>query len=283
VFFARFLNSLNIIDLGKELANYFAYLEVDEILRRLLNTSRHSSVYRLLLEHTRMTNTDMQNNMRDYDRLTNTEKARRLMEASASLRKKGLDMYERHYDHELLCEHIVETLEDSPRVFNYVFGHVEDESELYDSIRKYLKREYSIAFHTDHLKREGWPDFFACDKGWGEKNLVAVDAKTQFNEYKRFLNQASTFMRYSDRVFLATTPGLVIEIGRKITELAAYGSQTLENVLNNARIGLLVVDVTGGSVTRQINAQKHSSLDREEQDRCIKKLEYYFPNARGFW
>ncbi len=229
-----------------------------------------------------MTDVDMQSKMRDYDRMTKAEKAAELMKASKCLEKKRLDKYGKHYDYEILCEHAVEALEDSPRIFNEVFGHVKDENKLYDPVRKYLKKEYSIEFQTDHLKRESWPDFFAFDKGWGT-DLVAVDAKTQFNEYKRFLNQASNFMRYSDKVFLAATPGLVIEIGRKAKELGAYGSQILEQNLTRACIGLLIVDMTARSVKMQIEAKKHSILDREEQGRCIRKLEHYFPKARGVW
>jgi hypothetical protein len=280
---AKAFNASEILSVGKQLTDYFAYLEVDEIISRLLKSNRHSSVYKALLQHAQKTKADLENEMREYDRWTKAERAQGLLDAARYLSKKGLDRYKQHYDYELLCEHIVETLKDSPRVFNGVFGHSDDESDLYDPIRKYLKREYSSAYQTDHLKREGWPDFFAYDKGGFGINLIAIDAKTQFKEYKRFLNQASMFMDYSDRVLLATTPGLVIEIGLKTREMGAYGEEMLSHELIRTNIGLLIVDMTSGTVSKQIDPKKHGSLNKEQQERCIKKIEYYFPKARGLW
>jgi hypothetical protein len=122
-------------------------------------------------------------------------------------------------------------------------------------------------------KKEKWPDFFAL-KARTLRNplLSSIDAKVNYNELIRFLDQSTRFLRYSDYVYLAATPGLIIEVGKREKQEAAYGEEILQNKLKKIGIGLLIIDMKSEIIFEAQNPEKSDLLSDEEKDTCLRKL-----------
>jgi hypothetical protein len=98
-----------------------------------------------------------------------------------------------------------------------------------------------------------------------KNKLYAFDAKATYLQYKRFLEQAANWMRYSDYVFLFTTPGLAVKIGEQKMEGGAYGENELKKDLKRNGIGLVIVDLGKRGLVRQV-------LDPEQSPHVDKEL-----------
>jgi len=255
--------------LGKRLE--YAFIQISEILNRLFKSGYDSIVYRSILEKFHSKD-EVRIHLKEYNSSRKQDKLELLEKAAKHLERKGLDKYRNYYSHEILCEEIAETVK-ARKWFNYIFGHTDSEEKLYPLIKKYLKGQYTKVFETYDKKGEKWPDFFAIKKKLlGGRELVAVEAKAKFSEYKRFLNQSRIFMRYSDYVFLAATPGFVVEVGHKVRGKSAYGVSILQEDLGKDGIGLLVVDMTSKNVNSYFDISESELLDEEEKKKCLRKL-----------
>jgi len=249
----------------------YAFIQVDDIVERLLVSDYDSIVYKSLLERFHSKD-DAKIHLKEYNSSRRSSKTELLYQAAKHLKGKGLEKYRNYEAYDILCDEIAETVT-VPKWFNRIFGHTDSEDNLYPHVRRYLKRQYERVFETFDMKGEKWPDFFAIKKKMlGGVDLVAIEAKAKYNEYKRFLNQARSFLRYSDKVFLAATPGFVVEVGQGVKGKPAYGANILEEELKKDNIGLLVIDMTAEKVKECFGAGGSDFLSREEKERTLRKL-----------
>jgi len=246
------------------------FLSFEEVFQRFLRSGFDSVVYKTMLEaYHKKPEVDL--HLREYNAAARSQAIELLEECAKELADYNLPKYKDYTWQGILVEKIVDAV--NPKWKNIIFGHCDSEDRLYPVIRRFLKREYDAVYPTYDKKREGWPDFFCLKKGWlgGIKTTVAVDAKVDYGQFKRFLDQATNFMKYADYVFLATTPGLVIEIGEK-NRSAVWGESILREKLESVDIGYIIVDMTSGEVVTTKGGEKSSYLDKEEKERRLRML-----------
>jgi hypothetical protein len=134
-------------------------------------------------------------------------------------------------------------------------------------MQKSLRKDYTFKA-TDTQKKKKYPDFFAFKK----KKLYAFDAKATYPQYKRFLEQATGWMRYSDYVFLVATPGLVVRIGEQKKEGGAQGENVLKEDLKRNGIGLVIVDMESGHVKSMLEAEQSRLVDKGFKEARLRDL-----------
>jgi hypothetical protein len=212
---------------------------------------------------------------KEYERArSQDEKFEMLKAASEELESRDFPKYEDHYWQEILAQNIYIDLNRKWR--DYVFGHTEREHDLYDIMRRELGREDYKVYRTFNRMRERWPDLYAAKPGrvYGV-NTVSVDGKVSFNEFKRYLEQCTAFSRYSNRVFVATTPGFVAEVGMRRAESIARGEKQFREMLEDVGSGAYVIDMTSKHTIEKLDAADSESLDKQDRDQRLRILGYY--------
>jgi len=245
----------------------YAFVSVDDMLNRLMKSKFDPKIFGSLLSKKGYARSDVLSGQKDYES-ANREERIDLLERTARNLTRTYEKYKEYCWFEVLGDEIADCV--NTKWFGTIFGHNRIEEKTYSLLKRALSRGSDKVIATHTIKLRGYPDFFALTKD----NLVAVDAKASFTEYKRFLTQASIFKKYSDIVFLAATPGLVIEIGRKIKRGGAYGEQILKEALKELGIGLLIVDLTSRKVVQvqDIKPSKSRVLDKKEKERVMRDI-----------
>jgi len=251
------------------------FLEFDEIVNRLFRSGWDQEVHKAMITQTQLKAFELKAQIKEYERARNREeKAHMLRTASEELESRRFPKYEKHYWYEILAQNIYRILNQKWR--NYVFGHVDREAELYAVVRGGLDREDYKVYPTFDRMREKWPDLYAARRGrFGHGvNTVSVDAKVSYNEFKRYLEQCTGFARYSNKVFVAATPGLIADVGMRRAESMAHGEKQFRQMLEDVGSGAYVVDMTIQGIIAKIDAADSEDLDKQEQDQRLRILGY---------
>jgi len=250
------------------------FVEFDLMANRLLKSKYDRKVHQSILREAGFRPAEATAQLRQYERTRNSEeKLEMLRDVSKEVQSHGSQMYEDHSWEEILVQHVYRVANPS-RTFNYIFGHVDNEDELYPILKRYLKKEDYDVYETYSQRAGGrWPDLFAVKSGrFRGLSTSSIDAKVHYSEFKRLHEQCATFARYSKYVFVATTVGMVAEVGVEQEDSVAHGEDSFRRLLEPAGVGAFVVDMTSGEVSRVFDASKSGEFDEAEQDRRLRIL-----------
>jgi hypothetical protein len=234
----------------------FSIPPFEEIMKRLLKSGYDSYCFRTLAEQY-YSPQEEKLVVANYEKSAKKEKEKELMKLSKKCSElpkfKGLEWQEVIF--ETIC-----SIQMPRKWFKFIFGHVDDERELYSFIRKFLKREfpdYDVVDTYDRRSKAGirWADFTLVKKRFIGYELVSLDAKVAASAFSYFLNQADDFLRFSDYTYLLCTPGLLVEEGRKWAR-ASKVEEIFTDKLAKLGIGLYVVDVQTSDVKKLLEAEK---------------------------
>jgi hypothetical protein len=77
----------------------------------------------------------------------------------------------------------------------------------------------------------------------GSASLTAIELKNDYGQFKRLLNQASTFAEYSNRVYIACTPAFAADfLDRNENSVKHWDATAFERKIIGGGIGLLIVE-----------------------------------------
>ena len=251
------------------------FLEFDDVMARLFHSKWDQIVHNSIIKQTRLKTFELKAQTIEYERASNQgEKGDMLQTASEELEARHFPKYDKQDWYEILAQNIYENLNHKWR--NYVFGHADREAALYDIVRRTLKEEDYKVYLTFNRTRERWPDLYAAKPGhFHGVNAIAVDGKVSFNEFKRYLEQCTSFAKYSNKVFVAVTPGLVAEVGMRRAESISSGEREFQKMLEDVRSGAYVIDMTSKYTIKKSDAADSEVVDKEERDQRLRILGYH--------
>jgi hypothetical protein len=174
---------------------------------------------------------------------------------------------------------------------NYIFGQAVSEEELWPQVSHYFKTEiddrYETHYCSEHIRiGASEPDVIlflehekrrpAGKRHWWSRTrprrttrtvreVIAVEAKVDFNQMRRFESQVNDYQKAADKVYLATTEWLVIAKGRR----------ELEQYLRRNGVGLIHVDMSNKREDRckiVVKSRKRRAFDTLERKKLIEIL-----------
>jgi len=249
----------------------FVGLSLDEILRRLLRSGYDLACYRELANHY-FHREDASLKCKAYESLGKAERQKGLRalagDVSHSTKFRGYSW------EEVILEGVSEVV--PAKWFNIIFGHVNNEEELYPLVRRFLRHKYShadVIDTFDHRSKVGvrYADFTVVGGGLLGKSLLSVDVKVDVQAFDYFLNQASDFLAFSDKAYLLCTPGLILKAGRKWGKLAGV-ERTFTNKLRTNGVGVYVMDAETHNVKLLSEAHGSSILEKEKRTKALDEL-----------
>jgi hypothetical protein len=161
--------------------------------------------------------------------------------------------------------------------FRKIFGHVGIERELYNDVRRFLKREFEgseVVATYDKRSRVGirYADFTVVKKKVLNRfDVFSFDVKVTPAAFESFLNQAHDFLAFSNNANLVATPGLVLEAGRRWGR-PIDSQKSIENKLKRNGIGLYVVDATSGQIKRVLDPGDNDALNNDRKIKALNEL-----------
>jgi hypothetical protein len=88
-------------------------------------------------------------------------------------------------------------------------------------------------------------DVLGCRKRGlsGSGSLTAVELKNDYQQFKRALNQVSTFAEYANLVYIACTPAFAADyLDRNENSVKHWDATAFERKITGGGIGLLIVE-----------------------------------------
>ena len=186
-----------------------------------------------------------------------------------------------NYDWQEVVFDIIARLDMPRKWFNYVFGHVNDEKELYDltAFKKFLKEEFKEYSHKipTYDKRSNigirYADFTFVKKFLlGRYEIFSVDVKVNHTAFDYYLNQAHDFLTFSDYTTLICTPGLILKVGTKWGDKPIEAEKKFKDRLDKVGIGLYIFDVVSGAYTNVLDAEESEHLDKNKKNKALQEL-----------
>ena len=119
----------------------------------------------------------------------------------------------KNYGWEDVVLEIIDGVKMPAKSFSQIFGHVNEEKEIYPLILKQLRKDYEQVYDTTKVRGNlvRFGDFTVVKQNIiHQKKIISLDAKTRASAFDHFLNQARAFQDFSDEVYLIATPGLVL-------------------------------------------------------------------------
>lgn len=187
----------------------------------------------------------------------------------------------------------------SGKRINYIFGHRSEERELYGPLERYFKKNFKkcqvLRAYEEPVKAKiqledgrtgSIPDLLVLKKRtrmirqkrkkwrglrteWfyrhgSSDELMAVDAKTAPKELQRFHSQLTYYQAVADRVYLAATTKLILDVGQNTLvnrQLKPYG------------VGLIHVDMTNRENPCEIKleSRKSKGIQRARKEALISR------------
>ena len=171
----------------------------------------------------------------------------------------------------------------SDKRFDEIFGHTRLERRLNPIVRRYFKekdKRYQIQEDSIPIGRSK-PDLVLFKEHGrkvvvGERGLVfkkpvyktqvnrellAVEAKVDFDELRRYDSQVKDYQTASDKVYLATTTPLILEKGQK----------ELVQELKHNGVGLIHVDMWKRQCEIKLEGRRGTTFDSKAKKELIDK------------
>ncbi len=181
--------------------------------------------------------------VKQYREFTSAEKEKQLI-ALAKKCAEELPKYNGYDWKQIILDTCHSLLSNNKKII--VFGGTEEETDLYPSVKKFLKNKYSdyevIDTTNKRTKFGRLADFTIVKKnifGW---RVLSFEVKAKPEAFDYFLNQADDIKKHSDKLYLFATPYFIIEAGYKKTKNVASAEKTVLNLLKKEGIGLYVID-----------------------------------------
>lgn len=252
------------------------FLDFDDLFGRVFRTRSEHDVYRSIVHGSGLKLAVAQTKVRSFNQIRNgQERADELVGAAKQLEDVRLEMFKGLDWKEILIQHLYETAKHRPVSYKKIFGHTDNEANLHSKIKWYLQREGFAVRVTANLKRDRWPDVYGVKPGtFRGFNTIAVDAKAKYSEFSRFLEQCTMFLKYSNHVSVCTTPGMVAEVGMKQAGLVAHGEKEIKRMLESARAGAYIIDLTGNETRKVLDAPDSEYINETEKWRRLQSLGY---------
>jgi len=250
----------------------FATIPFEEIMKRLFKSGYDSDCYRKLAEHY-FPPQDRKLSVSKYEKSTKREKEDELIKLSKKCTE--LHMF-KDFDWQEVIFETVCSIQMPRKWFRTIFGHVDEEKELYLPVRKFLKREFSDYEVLDTYNQRSkvgirWADFTLVKKRLIGYELVSVDVKVASSAFGYFLDQADDFLRFSDYTYLVCTPGLVLEAGKKWAS-PVKAEEIFIGKLEKLGIGLYIIDAESSNIKRLLEPEKSERIDKDKKDRALREL-----------
>ena len=158
--------------------------------------------------------------------------------------------------------------------FDYIFGHEDEEKDLYPAILRFLKHRYKPeeVFDTSSVRSKfvRFADFTIAKRGLIGTKILSLDAKTKLAAFDHFLNQADDFQKFSDEVYLIATPGLILEAGKKYGRISDAESTVIDK-LERAGMGAYVFDRTSGEFSLLLEPGSND-VDKQAKKKALEEL-----------
>jgi hypothetical protein len=124
------------------------------------------------------------------------------------------------------------------------FCDVSDEADLTIPVARWLK---SLGYdpYMEIPMGSGRVDVLGYKKTSlsGSGSLTAIELKNDYGQFKRLLNQASTFAEYANLVYIACTPAFAADyLDRNENSVKHWDATALERKITGGGIGLLIVE-----------------------------------------
>jgi len=124
------------------------------------------------------------------------------------------------------------------------FSGVSEEDDLRVPIAKWLKKQDYEPYMEIPLG-SARVDVLGCSKPGllNSRRFVAVELKNDYEQFKRALNQMSTFAEYTNAVYMACTPDFAAEYSdRQAESTGHWNAEALERKIIGGGFGLLIVE-----------------------------------------
>jgi hypothetical protein len=223
----------------------------EDISKRLLKSKYDKEVFKKLVDEW-LHHPQFYDEKKKYDQKKSYEKIEVLLKYAEKLASSKLDLFKGKKPNEIIVEAIVELIEEGTipiKWRNYIFGHSDEERELYPLVKKgvWEKHKKAKLFETADMKDLpcGNPDFVLLEKGLVGESLIAVEVKANKDALKNFFNQALNYRKCYDIVYLATTGWCAISHEKSLSKINFLKLKFLHDKLHSVNARLMYVDLTG--------------------------------------
>lgn len=171
----------------------------------------------------------------------------------------------------------------SDKRFDEIFGHTRSEKKLNPLIRRYFKeKDKRYQIHEDLVPIGRSKPDLVMFKEYGrrvvvdergyvfkkpvygtqvKKEVIAVEAKVDFNELRRYDSQVKDYQKGADKVYLAITTPLILEKGQK----------ELVEELKHSGVGLIHVDMWKRQCEIKLESRRGRAFDSKAKKDLIEK------------
>lgn len=224
----------------------------EDVSNRLLKSKYDKEVFKKLVDEW-LHHIQFYDEKKKYDQKKSYEKIEVLLKYAEKLASSKLDLFEGKKPNEIIVEAIVELIEEGTipiKWRNYIFGHSDEERELYPLIEKGIREKHKKVkgfVETADMKDLpcGNPDFVLLEKGLVGENFIAVEVKANKDALKNFFNQALNYRKCYDIVYLATTGWCAISHEKSLSKINFLKLKFLHDKLHSVNARLMYVDLTG--------------------------------------
>jgi len=255
----------------------FATIPFEDIKKRLFDSNCDSKVFRKLASD-HLPEQEIRPAIRRYDELRGKQKKEEHLEALAKACLRGPKYRDFQCFEEVILKRI--SSEASRRSYNEIFGHIENERELYPTIEKLLKRDSDFegckVKDTSALGRiDGvrYADFTIIkQKHFNRYEIYSVDAKVAPTVFKTLLDQAHDFSLHSKYTWLVSTAGLVLDLASNWKLRPLHALEHFKDACKRHNVGIKVYDTTARKLRDLTASGESEGVDDQIKNRALQKL-----------
>jgi len=235
----------------------------EDVSKRLLKSKYDKEVFKKLVDEW-LHHPQFHDEIKKYDQMKSKEKIEALKKYAKKLSSSKLDRFKGKKPSEIIVEAIVKLIEEGTipiKWRNYIFGHSDEERELYPLVEKGVWEKHKKvkgSFETANMKDLpcGNPDFVFLEEGLAGERLIAVEVKANKEALKNFFNQALNYSKCYDIVYLATTGWCAISHEKSLSKINFLKLKILHDNLHSVHARLMYVDLTGKKWSFQLENEK---------------------------
>ena len=261
------------------MTKYFG-LDIDEIIIRLIDSSEDTVCYLNLLNVIQQGDKPKME-LKKYNQLKKEDKIKALKNVckrcSYQDKFRGWDPYA------ILIQSIWKDAGLPDSKVKKVFGHVDDEKDIYNDIIKFLRKQNNfknlIVIDT-HNKRGKQGIRFADITLFKKKSLLgklsryvlSVEVKAKCGAFDHLLSQLADASTFSRDVYAVVTPGLLIEESMKRNNMNEAGKSVLKK-LKMQGSGIIIYDPVKSACDIISPPQANILLKGQEQKKALENLD----------
>lgn len=210
--------------------------------------------------------------LREYGTMNRDQRKEQLIQAAKRLQRRRSRRYRGYNWEQILAEEIYYKLNRKWR--DHVYGHTPTERKLYPIVKWVLRDQFEKVYDTHENMGDRWPDIYAVKRSLGRIQTVSIEAKTRYSEFKRFHEQSFIYAKHSNRVYLAATPGLVAEAGKRLGQGLGQGERQFKKFVEEAKAGIYLVDYTARDARKITDPPENDRFDKTQQKQILTLIGY---------